>query len=245
MRKRDMVLYAAYSCGFLWFLLPFVFFGILNIGNITGMAVFFGLAMFRIFYGRLQKTKIWPFLKYGMICVLCAVLGLSLFMVKAAFNAPGKNSTVIVLGCRVNGERESLMLEERLDAAYVYLEKNSGSYCILSGGKGSDEDISEAECMYRYMLKKGISNSRLYKEENSFSTMENLKNSADIIEKYGLDKKVAVVTNEFHQFRAQKIAALYGLEASAVSAKTNALLFPTFAVRELYAAASQITRELF
>ena len=66
------------------------------------------------------------------------------------------DSTVVVLGCQVKGEAPSLTLTERLDAAYDYLCSHPDAACILSGGQGDDEKISEAECMYRYLTKKGF-----------------------------------------------------------------------------------------
>ncbi|WP_455715620.1 YdcF family protein [Anaerosporobacter sp.] len=156
------------------------------------------------------------------------------YMVTAATNNAKEKSTVIVLGCKVYGERPSLMLVERLEAAYDYLVENPNSVCILSGGQGTDEDISEAECMYRYLISQGISSERLYKEEKSTSTRENLIYSKDILDSYQLNKDIAIVTNEFHEYRAGKIAESLGLEYSAVSAKTAWWLLPTYYVRELY-----------
>ena len=93
---------------------------------------------------------------------------------------------MIVLGCGVNGDRPSLMLTERLDAAYDYLNTHEEVVCILSGGQGKGENISEAECMYRSLTEKGIARDRLYKEDRSTSTRENLLYSKKIIEEKNL-----------------------------------------------------------
>ena len=102
-------------------------------------------------------------------------------MISAANRKPPKNATLIVLGCRVYGERASLSMVERLEAAYEYLQENPQAVCVLSGGMGSGENITEAECMYRYLVDKGITSRRLYKEEESTSTIENLKFSLELI----------------------------------------------------------------
>lgn len=158
----------------------------------------------------------------------------SFLMMKAANKMPNGDETVVVLGCRVYGERASLMLMERLDAAYEYLIENEGAVCILSGGQGEGEDITEAECMYRYLTKKGIEPKRLYKEEKSTSTRKNLAFSKEIIEQNDLKRDIAIVTNEFHEYRATKVAKALNLNSSAIPAKTAWWLFPTYYVRELY-----------
>lgn len=231
--------------GMAWFLILFITHGIINIGNITGILVFFCVLLygFRMSHINNMFVKAWNNL-IGKIILsiigLCVVIIagitiiLSIFMIETAVQKPSENSTAIVLGCRVYEERAGLMLIERLDAAYSYLSENEDSVCVLSGGQGPGEKISEAECMYRYLIDKGIASERLYKEEMSTSTRENLAFSKKIIEQYNLNPKVAIVTNEFHGYRARKVADSLGLESSAVSGKTAWWLFPTYYVRELY-----------
>lgn len=228
-----------------WFMLPLVTHGIMNIGNATGIVGSLVLILYAIQLSRINSWlgKVWNTntgkitLSTIGICIVI-VIGLVVIMTNCMMTASTQkakeNSTVIVLGCKVNGERASLTLVERLEAAYAYLIENPNSICILSGGKGTDEDISEAECMYRYLTDKGISQERLYKEEKSTSTRENLSFSKEIMDRYQLNQKVAIVTNEFHEYRAGKVAQSLGLEYSAVAARTAWWLFPTYYVRELY-----------
>lgn len=143
-------------------------------------------------------------------------------------------TVVIVLGCRVIGEKPSLMLQERLDAAYSYLTKNPDAVAILSGGKGDDETIAEAECMYRYLTEKGIEVNRLIKEDQSTSTSENIRFSMEIMEEHQLGNNAAIITNEFHEYRAGEFAKEEGLTTTSVPAKTALWLLPTYYVRELY-----------
>ena len=139
------------------------------------------------------------------------------------------------MGCKVYGERASLSLLERLEAAYDYLEENPEADCVVSGGQGPDEVISEAECMYRWLVEKGIDPSRIYKEDKSTSTEENIAFSKDIIEENGLFQKVVVITSEYHTYRAGVIAENNNLVWGAHPGKTAIWLFPTYYVRELYA----------
>ena len=234
-------------CAFfdIWFVIPIVFSGIVNIGNLAGIAVFTVLFLCVWFNEKLTDTvrKLWN-KKTGKIIVsavsllLCAVLVTAsvetVLMAGAAVNKPEPSATVVVLGCRVYGERPSRMMVARLKAAQKYLEANPESSCILSGGQGDDEDISEAECMYRYLVGAGISPDRLYKEDKSTSTRENLLFSKEIIERENLNKNIAIATNEFHEYRAQQIAKSLSLESAAVSGVTEIWVFPTYYVRELF-----------
>ena len=228
-----------------WFTIPIVFSGIVNIGNITGI-ILFASAFLMVFNSdktsmllrKIRNKKAGKIFTVFLCVVLSAVLLLAAFetvlMVGAAAKDPAPSSTVIVLGCRVYGERPSRMMVARLKAAQRYLEENPESRCILSGGQGADEDISEAECMYRYLVNNGISPERLYKEDRSTSTRENLLFSKEIIEREGLNPEIAIATNEFHEYRAQQIAASLGLESGAVSGITEIWVVPTYHIRELY-----------
>lgn len=228
-----------------WFIIPVVFSGILNIGNLAGIAVCAVLFICLYFYEKLAEftKKLWN-KNIGKViisfvsAVICAVIITAavetVLMVDAAVSVPQPSSTVVVLGCRVYGERPSRMMVARLKAAQKYLEKNPDSVCILSGGQGEDEEISEAECMYRYLVAAGISPDRLYKEDRSTSTRENLLFSKEIIEHEKLNKNIAIATNEFHEYRAQTIAKSLSLESGAVSGITEIWVFPTYYVRELF-----------
>ena len=45
---------------------------------------------------------------------------------------------------------------------------------------------------------------------------------------------MTIITNEFHEYRAQTIASNLNIESYAVSAKTAWWLFPTYFVREIF-----------
>lgn len=229
-----------------WFALPLFLSGNLNIGNCTGIALSILLFLYALFQKRVHQlgtawlqhsVKRWIVWGIAAVAVLIMVFVIveSACMIRAASRKPDAASTVVVLGCRVYGERASLSLEERLEAAYAYLIKDTDAACVLSGGQGNGEDISEAECMYRYLVNKGIEPERLYKEDQSTSTRENLAFSKQVIEENGLNLKIAIATSEYHAYRAGKIAEALGMEYAAVPARTAIWLFPTYYVRELYA----------
>lgn len=236
---------------FLWFLLPLFSHRIFNIGNATGLlvsAALFALGRWQEFW--VQRIVQWGRFSGGRLLLgafaVCLILGVGIVLLEsvlvfgAAVRKPKANAPLLVLGCRVYGERASRSLRERLDAAVVYLEENPNSVCIVSGGKGAGETISEAECMYRYLIKKGIDADRLRKEDRSTSTRENLLFSKEILEAEGLGTEIAIATSEYHEYRAGRVARSLGFSVGAVSGHTAWWLFPTFFVRELYGIAYEV-----
>lgn len=231
---------------FIWFLIPCAAAGILNIGNMTGLVLSALLILYTVFMQRIHDgiLKLWnkrkarfPMAAAGGIIALCAVLAVieTGCMVGASTKTYAPNATAIVLGCRVYGESASLSLAERLEAAYEYLIENPDADCVVSGGQGPGEDISEAECMYRWLVNRGIDGSRIYKEDKSTSTEENIAYAKEVIEENGLLQEVVIITNEYHVYRAGIIAEDNGLSWGAKPGKTAEWLFPTYYVRELYA----------
>jgi len=143
-----------------------------------------------------------------------------------------KTEAVIILGCQVRGETPSQMLKRRLDAAIETLNENPEAVCVMSGGRGNGEDISEAECMRRYLTAAGIDEARLYAEDKSTSTRENLAFSAEILRNLGISENIMLVTNEFHQYRASIYARREGLKTGAHSAKTPLRNLLNYGLRE-------------
>ena len=112
----------------------------------------------------------------------------------------------------------------------------------MSGGQGKDENISEALCLKKLLCGRGIEAKRLYCEELSTSTDENICFSKQIIDENGFSSDVVIVTSEYHQFRAHKICEKYGLTPYQVSSKTQPILLPTFLLRELMAIINEMLK---
>ncbi len=140
---------------------------------------------------------------------------------------------VIVLGAQMKTSGPSRALQYRLDEAIRYLNENPDAKVIVSGGQGSDEPVSEAQGMYDYLVKKGISADRISREDKSRNTFENLTYSARFLDQE--KDSVAVVTNNFHVFRAVKIAkkAGYG-NVCGIAAKGEPFLQYNNMMREFF-----------
>ena len=135
---------------------------------------------------------------------------------------------VIVLGAAVYGEDPSLSLVHRSDRAMEHLETNPSAVAVLSGGQGEGEDISEAECMGRYLKSKGVNEGRMLLEDRSTSTLENLTFSKAAIEESGGDpSRVAIVSSSYHLYRACRMASALGMEAEGLRSADGCPVYMT------------------
>ncbi|MEQ6354685.1 YdcF family protein [Lysinibacillus sp. M3] len=133
--------------------------------------------------------------------------------------ANGTATYMIVLGAKVKpGGIPSLSLKNRLEEAVKYLKKYPRVKVIVSGGKGEDEDRTEASVMLKYLQDNGIDTNRIVVEDQSTSTYENLLFSKELLPKE--TKKITIVSNDFHLKRAKYLAESLGFEVDVVAAKT-------------------------
>ncbi|MCL1701950.1 YdcF family protein [Lysinibacillus sp. Bpr_S20] len=133
--------------------------------------------------------------------------------------ADGTAAYMIVLGAKVKpGGIPSLSLQNRLEEAVKYLKKYPHVKVIVSGGKGEDEDRTEASVMLKYLQDNGIETDRIVVEDQSTSTYENLLFSKELLPKEM--KKITILSNDFHLKRAKFLAESLGFEVDVVAAKT-------------------------
>ena len=228
-----------------WFVIPAFLTGTFNIGSATGTIISLILIIYGLWGGWINALLrlIWKSVpgKIFLSIIIIAIIGIlglaaatTVSMIKGNSKAAQPGATVVVLGCRVYDDHISLTLKARLDAAIDYLNENPDSACIVSGGQGPNESHTEASAMYEYLVEKGISPDRIYIEDQSTDTHENLLYSKAIIQKEGLNPVTAIATNDYHMYRALKISEKYGYDAGALPAKTLWWLFPTNYVREMY-----------
>ncbi len=233
--------------GFLVFFFP-VMGRILNPANLAAMGGFLALtAIFLWWPGFLALLRRIRARRWGKLLLRVTALALAFLLVlllvlccqvasclRAYPEAPCP--TVIVLGCQVRGTTPSLMLSYRIRAAADYLNENPSAVAILSGGRGAGESISEARCMYNGLVNRGVDPARLLLEEDSTNTRENLQNAKALMEREGLQGPVAIVSNDFHIFRALKMAKDNGLEAEGLAACSDYWFSrPTYVLREALA----------
>ena len=169
--------------------------------------------------------------------VIIAFIIITVEFIAIQINIPPEDapsdSVVIVLGAQVKNSRPTLILSGRIKAAAEYLTSHPDSVCIASGGKGADEDISEAKCIRDTLVTEyKIESSRIYLEDASYSTSQNLDNSAEIIAENGLSKNVVIATDGFHLYRAKTLASWKGLTPYSCPASTDNRLVLYLYIRE-------------
>ena len=136
----------------------------------------------------------------------------------------------------IDGKRVSKLLADRLDKAIeVYRRDPTPPVLIPSGGKGSDESVSEAEAMAAYLVDKGIPEDMIIKEDRSTTTLENLQNSKAIIEARPGRKYTALVTSNYHVYRALRYSRRIGLKCTGIGSRVAFFYWPSAVIREFIA----------
>lgn len=182
----------------------------MNLGIIITFAISLALILLASFGGKAPKWLKGVF--GGGICVLIAVI-IALFGYGMNDTVTGNEDAVIVLGCGIRGEKLTVGLKNRLDAAVEICNKNEDAVVVVSGGQGAQESITEALAMERYLLTCGVEAQRIIKEEKSTSTYENFLFTKQLLdERFNGEYTVAFVSNEYHIFRAQYLSERVGLK---------------------------------
>lgn len=220
--------------------------GEINLGSAFGYCVSAVLILAGIFLGRLIPLvkKVW-LSKAGKavisVILFLAVLFVGAFsatmasIVRSSHYSANDEKTVLVLGCIVYGSTPSNNLRGRANVAADYLEEHPDAKAILCGGQGENENISEGECLYNLLRERGIDSDRLFVENESTRTVENIKNAKEIIEEKELSDDIAIATSDYHEKRASMICESFGFEKPASIPSNSARAGkPAFFTREVF-----------
>lgn len=191
--------------------------------------------------------------------LIFAILQILIFSA-AAVKVEPQLDYIIVLGAGVmpNGGL-SKSLYNRVLKAEQYVLEYPATLIVLSGGQGRDEPISEAEAMANYLLRRGVAPENLYLEIQSTSTKENVlyskvliervienkseentgnigDGSGPVLEAENRPKRIGIITNSFHIYRAIALARKTGFdELYAIPAQSDSVLYLHFSTRECIA----------
>lgn len=138
---------------------------------------------------------------------------------------------IIVLGAGIWGDKPSPMLEDRLLQAIELYKNNVSSKIIMSGDHGR-EDYDEVNTMKEFAIEKGIPSEDIFMDHAGFSSYESIYRAKEI---FGA-KKVIIVTQKYHLFRALYIANQLGLETYGVGADPRQYIGAAYReLREIFA----------
>ncbi len=206
-----------------------------NVGN--AMLYILGFTLVLWFNVPKNKfTKILKILALAGFSVVFAMIGFIYFAADSN-HTDYTEDAVIVLGCSVIGDRISRPLQYRLDTAYEYYTQNPYAVFVVSGGQGPQENITEAQAMYYYLIDKGISAESIIMENRATSTNENYIYSKQLLDDYfeGKEYKCVYITNRFHTYRAGRLAAINGINATSCGAPIGFMAAAPSYMREVLA----------
>lgn len=119
---------------------------------------------------------------------------------------------ILVLGAGVYNNQPRPMLEDRILRG-VELYNNKVSKKIIMSGDHMQEDYDEVNVMKTYAINEGVPSNDIFMDHAGISTYDSLYRAKEIFEV----KKVVIVTQEYHLYRALYIAKNLGIEAYGVS----------------------------
>ncbi len=162
--------------------------------------------------------------------------------VRAASHIPKYDKDfIIILGSKIKEDGTlTPLLRGRVDKAIEFAKKQYDStkkkiIYIPSGGKGLDEKTSEAESIKKYLLEEGINPEQIIVEDQSTSTIENMKFSKKKIDEINEQGNIAFATTNYHVFRSGVIANSQGIDCEGIGSKTKWYFYTNALIREFIA----------
>ena len=123
---------------------------------------------------------------------------------------------IIILGAGVRNNRPSPMLEDRLQKGLELYNNKASNKIIVSGDHGR-ADYDEVNIMKSYIICNGVPTSDVFMDHAGFSTYDSIYRAKEIF----MAKKVVIVSQEYHLYRALYIANRLGLEAYGVKTESK------------------------
>ena len=169
----------------------------------------------------------------------CMIIGVITANAIVIHNEPEPDRDfIIILGCWIGEDGKiTPLLRGRVERAIEFAEKQEKltgkkAIFITSGGKGSDEKMSESAAMKKCLMENGIPEDRIIEEDQSTTTVENMVFSKKKIEAIKKDAKVAYATTGYHVFRSGIFAGHAKIKSIGIGSKTKWYFWPNAAVRE-------------
>lgn len=161
-----------------------------------------------------------------MICLCLAVLGcaavaaINIYMyidggqrLRTESDSFETADCIMVLGCQVKADGTlSHMLEDRLKRGVALYKAGAAPKLLMSGDHGRT-DYNEVAAMKQYAIDQGVPSEDIFMDHAGFSTYESVYRARDIFQV----KRIIIVTQEYHLYRALHVARALGLESWGVS----------------------------
>jgi len=168
-----------------------------------------------------MKKKIIKYIIIIMLLIIVTLLSTNIYVKLSTKNRIIDDYTnlnnidcILILGAGVRNNRPSLMLEDRLQKGLELYNNNVSSKIIVSGDHGR-KDYDEVNIMKEFLIENNVSSSDIFMDHAGFSTYDSIYRAKEIFK----TKKIVIISQEYHLYRALFIADKLGLEAYGVKAE--------------------------
>jgi uncharacterized SAM-binding protein YcdF (DUF218 family) len=154
--------------------------------------------------------------RIGLGVVLAALLYYVVTFVQVWWAARGddtrRSEAIVVLGAAQFNGRPSAVFKARLDHAADLYRRGVAPTIVVTGGKQTGDQFTEATSGANYLHGKGVPDAAILRETTSRTSWESLSAAARVLQNRG-EKKVVLVSDPFHSLRIRSIAGELGLDA--------------------------------
>lgn len=166
--------------------------------------------------------KVLKYIIIFIIIIAIIILGINLYVILSTkkqiieeekYTELSDIDCIIILGAGIVEGKPSHMLEDRLLEGIKLYQNNVSDKIIMSGDHGRKE-YDEVNVMKNYAIQKGVPSENIFMDHAGFSTYESIYRARDIFKA----RKVVIVTQKYHLYRALYIANQLGIEAYGVGA---------------------------
>lgn len=193
--------------------------------------------------------KVIKYLSISIIAIISIILIIN-FYVKATTKKQIISETeanienvdcILVLGAGIWGDKPSPMLEDRLLQA-ISLYNNGVSSKIMMSGDHGKKDYDEVNIMKQFAIEKGVPSEDIFMDHAGFSSYESIYRAKEIFKA----KKIIIVTQKYHLYRAIYIANQLGIEAYGVGSDPRQYVGATYReIREILARNKDFVKCIF
>lgn len=184
--------------------------------------------------------KVLKYIIIFIILIAIIILGINLYIIlstkkqiikKEDYTKLSDIECIIILGAGIVEDKPSHMLEDRLLEGIKLYQNNISDKIIMSGDHGRKE-YDEVNVMKNYAIQRGVPSENIFMDHAGFSTYESIYRARDIFKA----RKVVIVTQKYHLYRALYIANQLGIEAYGVGADPRQYVGKTYReMREILA----------
>ena len=157
-----------------------------------------------------------------LVLIALSILGLNLWVtlhakkniVSSSQELTQDYDCILILGAGLKNGQASPMLTDRLEKGIELYKQGKAPKLLMSGDHGQ-EQYDEVNAMKKTAVEAGIPSSDVFMDHAGFSTYDSMYRAKEVFQA----KRVIIVTQRYHLYRALYIAEQIGLEAWGVAAE--------------------------